>query len=339
MPQERLAIIPQTDRLSEPAGGAIVTDAAELLALLELDAGLLEPALQASQLFPIRVPRAFVRRMRKGDPDDPLLRQVLGSALETRAVDGFSQDPLDEQGVSPVPGILHKYAGRVLLMVSSTCGVHCRYCFRRHFPYDEHGLQGPALEQALGWLHQHPEVEEVILSGGDPLVLSDRRLAALLDELARLPALKRLRIHSRQPVVMPERVSAGLVESLAAFPVPVTLVVHANHGQELDGAFAKAMSPLRQAGITLLNQSVLLAGVNDDPAVLAALSERLFEAGVLPYYLHLLDPVAGAAHFQVPAGRARTIHDRLQAILPGYLVPRLVQELPGRPAKTLIGPA
>ena len=335
MPHERLAIITQSDGLSEPAGAAVITDPAELLALLELDPALLAPAREAARLFPIRVPRTYVQRMRKGDPDDPLLRQVLGSIRETETVAGFSQDPLAEQDASPAPGILHKYQGRVLLMVSSTCGVHCRYCFRRHFPYDNHGLHGQALEQALAWLRAHPEVDEVILSGGDPLVLSDRRLAALLDALARLPTLRRLRIHSRQPVVMPERLTEALQQQLLGFPQPVTLVLHSNHPRELDQTLARALAPLRQ-GVTLLNQSVLLAGVNDDEQVLATLSERLFDVGVLPYYLHLLDPVAGAAHFQVPIERARDLHRALQARLPGYLVPRLVQELAGRPAKTLV---
>ena len=337
MPHERLAIITQTDRLSEPAGNAVITDPAELLALLELDPDqLLEPARQADQLFPLRVPRAYAQRMRKGDPQDPLLLQVLGRAEESESVAGFSADPLEEQQYSPAPGILHKYAGRVLLMVSSTCGVHCRYCFRRHFPYDEHGLHGDALADALQWLHQHPEIHEVILSGGDPLVLSDRRLEALFEALAQLPSLGRLRIHSRQPVVMPARVTPTLVALLERFPKPVTLVLHVNHAQELDGSLGQALVSLRRAGVTLLNQSVLLAGVNDEAAVLATLSEALFQAGVLPYYLHLLDPVAGAAHFQVSVSRARSLHRALQARLPGYLVPRLVQEQPGRPAKTLM---
>lgn len=334
MPQERLAIITQTEQLSEPSPGGVITDPEELLALLELDRSLLAGARKAGALFPLRVPYSFARRMRKGDPDDPLLRQVLGGAEETNSAPGFSQDPLDEQAFSPVPGVLHKYAGRVLLMASNVCGVHCRYCFRRHFPYQEHSLPGAGLEQAMAWLREQKDVDEVILSGGDPLVLSERRLIKLVSELSHLPWLRRIRIHTRQPVVMPESVTTGLVEALAAVPQSVVVVIHANHPQELDETVGRALAPLREAGITLLNQSVLLAGVNDDEEVLAALSESLFQVGVMPYYLHLLDPVAGAAHFQVDPGAAKHLHRGLRARIPGYLVPRLVREVPGEPAKS-----
>lgn len=335
MVPERLAMIPHSDSASDSgAGGAgLVTDPARLLQLLGLDRAMLDGATQAQALFPLKVPLAYVRRMRQGDPRDPLLLQVLGGGEEARSVPGFSADPLAEADYSPLPGVLQKYRGRVLLMATGACGVHCRYCFRRHFPYAEHQLVGERLDAVLDWLGQQEDVEEVILSGGDPLVLSDRRLAELLDRLGRLPNVQRLRIHSRQPVVDPSRVTPALLATVSAVRQPLTLVLHCNHPQELDDALVGALARLRAAGVTLLNQSVLLAGVNDELPVLADLSRRLFAAGVLPYYLHQLDPVAGAAHFAVPRARALSLHEGLRASLSGYLVPRLVEEVPGDAGK------
>lgn len=326
----------------QPRAEALVTDSAELFRLLGLDPAQLPAALAASRDFPLKVPRSYVRRIRPGDPHDPLLLQVLAQGIELEPVPGFTADPLDEQAFVPVPGILHKYHGRVLLMATGACAIHCRYCFRRHFPYQEHVPDRERLETALAWLRRRDDIDEVILSGGDPLSLSDRRLRDLLAGLAGLPALKRLRIHTRLPLVMPERVSEALVAMLAAFPKPVVMVLHANHGNELDAGVEKVCARLRGAGVTLLNQSVLLRGVNDSADTLAALSGRLFDAGVMPYYLHQLDAVAGAAHFAVSDEQALALQRALQARLPGYLVPRLVRETPHGDSKTLVyaqGPA
>jgi EF-P beta-lysylation protein EpmB len=313
------------------------TEPAALLEFLDLDPALLGPARAAARSFPLRVPRGYAARMRRGDPGDPLLRQVLPLGEELDQVPGFGDDPVGDCEADAVPGVLRKYRGRALLMVTGACAVHCRYCFRRHYPYASGSLRGTGIEAALAWLRRSADVREVILSGGDPLVASDRRLAALAGALAEVPGLRRLRIHTRLPVVLPERVTADLLEWLAGGPLAPVVVIHANHPRELDGTVAAALGRMKSAGITLLNQTVLLKGVNDDAAVLATLSERLFEQGVLPYYLHALDRVRGAAHFEVADRRALALHRDLAARLPGYLVPRLVRELAGAPAKLPLG--
>ena len=332
------AIIAQTLPPRDWDGSAadIITDPAELLALLRLDLSTLPAVLAAARDFPLRVPRSYMRRIRPGDPADPLLLQVLGRSEELEEVPGYSADPLDEAEHTPVPGILHKYQGRVLLMVTGACAVHCRYCFRRHFPYNEHLPTRDRLAAALDWLAGQGDISEVILSGGDPLSVSDRRLRELLAALEQIPHLKRLRIHSRLPVVMPERVSEGLLTMLGSSRLNPVMVVHANHGAELGSDVATALAALSAAGVRLLNQSVLLRGVNDDADTLAALSERLLEVGVLPYYLHQLDRVAGAAHFAVSDQQALQLVSSLHARLPGYLVPKLVREESGAPGKTAL---
>jgi len=308
----------------------------ELLDLLELPqtgiSGDGSGESSATWEFPLRVPRGFVARMRKRDPQDPLLLQVLPRARELDPAPGFSTDPLGEHRVSPRPGLLHKYHGRALLVVTGACAIHCRYCFRRHFPYDGH-VGTERWVAALEHLAADPSITEVILSGGDPLVVSDRRLSLLAREIAGLGHVRRLRVHSRLPVVLPERVDGDLLEWLCGTRLTPVMVIHANHPREIDGAVAAALRRLRDAGVTVLNQTVLLAGINDDAAALAELSERLFDAGVSPYYLHALDPVAGAAHFEVPEARTRELARELAARLPGYLVPRLVREVEGAPAK------
>ncbi|MEM8961829.1 MAG: EF-P beta-lysylation protein EpmB [Acidobacteriota bacterium] len=303
----------------------------ELLDRLGLDATRMDADVAAHRAFRLRVPESYVARMRPGDPDDPLLRQVLPIGAEMKTVPGFDHDPLAEAAMSPVPGLLHKYHGRVLLTVTGACAIHCRYCFRRHFPYDEHVRD---LGPALAYIAARSDIEEVIWSGGDPLSVRDDRLAALADEVAAIPHVERLRIHTRLPIVLPERVDDALLAWLGQTRLRPVMVVHANHPREIDDAVVAACERLTASGVVMLNQAVLLAGVNDDAEVLVALSRALDRARVLPYYLHLLDRVAGAAHFDVEIGRADRLHDSLRERLPGYLVPRLVREVPGATAKT-----
>jgi len=310
-----------------------VRDPAELLGLLELDARWLEPARRAAGAFPLRVPRGFLARMRKGDPADPLLRQVLPLGEELLEVPGFSRDPVGDMPSIAARGLLHKYQGRVLLIATGACGVHCRYCFRRHFPYADETARADDWREALDYLRADSSINEVILSGGDPLTLSDERLGTLVEALQGIPHIRRLRLHTRQPVVLPSRVDDGLLGWLTACSLQKVMVLHMNHAREMDDSLREACTKLKGAGVQLLNQSVLLKGVNDSAAALAELSEALFSAGVMPYYLNLLDPVAGAAHFDVPEARAIGLMAELRARLPGYLVPKLVREVPGAPSK------
>jgi EF-P beta-lysylation protein EpmB len=333
-----MRIIPATARPQQPPQwqtllSQAITVPEELLRELELPLELLPATVTASQAFRLRVPRGFVTRMQRGNPQDPLLRQVLPLGDELTRVAGYCSDPLQELAAMPVPGLLHKYQGRVLLTTTGACAVHCRYCFRRHYPYSEANPQRQQ-QQTLDYLRHHTEVTEVILSGGDPLTLSDSKLGQLTQALQNIPHIKRLRVHSRVPVVLPERVDAGLLGWLQATRLQAVLVIHSNHPNEIDLAVQAAMQRLRGAGITVLNQSVLLRGINDHPDTLVALSERLLDAGVLPYYLHQLDPVEGAAHFAVPDSRAKSLINQLRGRLPGYLVPSLVREQAGQPAKT-----
>ncbi|MFN7551682.1 MAG: EF-P beta-lysylation protein EpmB [Pseudomonadota bacterium] len=310
-----------------------ISDPNELLAALDLAPSRPAVADDALRPFPMRVPRAFLARMRRGDPLDPLLRQVLPLAEEDHVVEGYGVDAVGDLASRAAPGVLHKYSGRALLVATGSCAVHCRYCFRRHFPYADEGAATDRWHGALAWLAAHPEVEEVLLSGGDPWSLSDGRLNELSDGLRRLPHVRRLRVHTRLPVVLPDRVDAGLLRWIEELHVPLVVVLHANHPNELDAGTARAFAALRAAGATLLNQSVLLRGVNDDAAALVALSEGLFAQGALPYYLHQLDRVAGAAHFAVDDAAALTLQAALRRSLPGYLVPRLVRETAGAPYK------
>jgi L-lysine 2,3-aminomutase len=311
-----------------------ITDPTELCSVLGLDPALIEPACAAAGKFPLRVPRGYVARMRHGDPRDPLLLQVLPGAAELVSTPDFSTDPVGDLGSSAAPGLLHKYACRALVVATGACAVHCRYCFRRHFPYSEQSALRRGWAPVIERLQADPSIHEVILSGGDPLSLSDRRLAQFTDELRTVRHVRRLRIHTRYPIVLPERVDAGLLKWLAGVPLQKVVVIHANHASEIDEQVRRACADLATAGATLLNQSVLLAGINDSAATLAQLSESLFAARVLPYYLHLLDKVQGAAHFDVDERRAFQLHRELTARLPGYLVPRLVREIAGAPAKT-----
>ena len=278
--------------------------------------------------------RGFVARMRRGDPADPVLLQVLPQAAELLEAPGFGADAVGDMSARVGGGVLHKYAGRALLIATGSCAVNCRYCFRRHFPYAQETAAANRWKEAIERIHDDASIEEVILSGGDPLSLATAKLAELTTGLASIAHLRRLRIHTRLPVVLPERVDAELLEWLRRLPWPVAIVLHANHANEIDASVADACARLRGAGTSLLNQSVLLRGVNDSVDALADLSARLFAAGVLPYYLHQLDRVAGAAHFAVADESARELIARLRGRLSGYLVPRLVREIAGDPAKT-----
>lgn len=309
-----------------------VTDARELLALLDLP-HLADHLPAADAGFALRVPRGFVARMRRGDPRDPLLLQVLPQLAELDAAPGFSDDAVGDLAAIAGHGVLHKYAGRALLIAAGSCAVNCRYCFRRHFPYAGELAASHAWREALACLASDDSIHEAILSGGDPLVLSTQKLTEFTQGLGSVPHVRRIRIHSRLPVVLPERVDDALTAWLAALPLQRVLVLHANHPAELDASVGAACARLREAGATLLNQSVLLRGINDDAGVLAELSERLFAFGVLPYYLHQLDRVRGTAHFEVPDAHARALAGVLRTRLPGYLVPRLVREVPGESAK------
>ncbi|MFK3662606.1 EF-P beta-lysylation protein EpmB [Scandinavium sp. NPDC088450] len=312
----------------------VITDPDELLRLLKIDADEnLLAGRDAKRLFPLRVPRAFAARMKPGDPNDPLLKQVLTSQQEYVAAPGFSTDPLEEQH-SVVPGLLHKYRNRALLLVKGGCAVNCRYCFRRHFPYADNQGNKRNWQVALDYIAAHPELDEIIFSGGDPLMAKDHELAWLMDALEAIPHLKRLRIHSRLPIVIPARITEALTERFAHSSLQILLVNHINHAQEIDEEFRQAMRKLKLAGVTLLNQSVLLRDVNDNAQTLANLSNALFDAGVMPYYLHVLDKVQGAAHYMVSDDEARAIMRELLTLISGYMVPKLAREIGGEPSKT-----
>ncbi len=309
-----------------------VRDGRELCRRLGLPSERAGPAGQ----FPVFVPPSFLARMRCGDADDPLLRQVLPGAEETVEVPGFSADPVGDAAAAWQAGVLQKYAGRVLLVTTGACAVHCRYCFRRHFPYQELPRGDAAWEDALATIAADTSISEVILSGGDPLMLVDQRLRWLLERIAAVPHVARLRVHTRLPIVIPTRVTEELLAAFSALRLPTTVVLHANHAQELNDQVARSVDCLRGAGVLLLNQAVLLRGVNDSVVAQQTLSERLLAVGVLPYYLHQLDRVTGAAHFEVPVVEGKQIVAALRERLPGYLVPTYVQEVPGEPSKTVL---
>jgi EF-P beta-lysylation protein EpmB len=317
----------------QTALGQAISDPAELLNILELDPNLLDAAKSAAKLFPLKVPRGFVARMQKGNINDPLLKQILPLGAELIETPGFNQDPLQEADVNPIPGLLHKYKGRVLLTFVGTCGINCRYCFRRHFPYGENNPGTEGWDRALKYIAEDETIDEVILSGGDPLIAHDKTLRVFSEKLNAIPHIKRLRIHSRMPIVLPERISPEFVQWLRELKQKPVLVMHCNHPQEINNTVREAMRALTEAGIVLLNQAVLLKGVNDNVETLIALSETLFAAGIQPYYLHLLDKVQGSAHFDLAVQHAQTLHWELSQRLSGYLVPKLVYEKAGAPAK------
>jgi EF-P beta-lysylation protein EpmB len=308
-----------------------------LLAALGLDPALLAGARAANESFDLRVTPAFLARMRHGDANDPLLRQVLPLSEELIDTPGYGPDPLAEGAAMRAPGLLQKYAGRALLITTQACAIHCRYCFRREFPYaaQQEGADASATRfgAALEVIAADASIEEVILSGGDPLSLSDARLARITHALAEMPHVRRIRVHTRQPIVLPSRVDEGLTTWIRSIKQPTVFVVHTNHPNEIDDGVRAALARLRAAGVTLLNQSVLLKGVNDDVDTLEQLSRVLIGSGVLPYYLHLPDRVRGTAHFDVAEVEAKRLVAALTARLSGYLVPRLVREIPGATSK------
>ncbi|HEX4976181.1 MAG TPA: EF-P beta-lysylation protein EpmB [Pseudomonadales bacterium] len=330
---QRIPGLGQTSSWQKSLANAF-TRLSDLLDFLQLDPHAVDSSEQAAAQFKCLVPKGFAERMTAGDPRDPLLLQVLPSNLELQAAPGFVDDPVGDLQANPVPGVLHKYHGRVLLITNGGCAAHCRYCFRRHFPYADNALSSQQMTEALAYIRRDKSINEVIFSGGDPLLNSDQRLSDWLTQLADIPHLTRFRIHSRLPIFLPERITAPLIDVLNSTRLKAIMVIHCNHPQEIDAGVSNALVQLHRAGITLLNQSVLLRNVNNSLPTLIALSERLFENHTLPYYLHLLDPVKGAAHFNVNESEARELHRTLSQNLPGFLVPKLVKEIPGAKSKT-----
>ena len=314
-----------------------ITSPEQLLNLLDLDNRLLPAALRASSDFSLRVPQSYVARMERGNPEDPLLKQILPIGQECENVEGYGLDPLAEQSQNPCNGVIHKYDGRLLLVTSSACAVNCRFCFRRHYPYSDNQLAGENWQQALDYIASDKTIHEVILSGGDPLASNDKRLRAMTEALNAIDHVKTLRIHSRFPIIIPERITDDMISWFAGQRLKPVMVVHCNHANEIDAAVIEAMNKLRKAGVTLLNQSVLLKDINDSAKALTDLSHALFDAGILPYYLHVLDPVKGAAHFDVSDETGKQLIQEMAAQCSGYLVPKLVREIPGKPGKTRLG--
>lgn len=309
-----------------------ITELDELCELIQLNPTEVHAILGKSS-FPLRVSREFAARIERGNSEDPLLKQILPVSEELIYHEGYSCDPLEEKGSNPVPGLLHKYQSRVLLTVASSCAINCRFCFRRHFPYSENNPGTLGWKEAIEYIAADPKIEEVIFSGGDPLVLKDQQLGDLARELSQIPQLKRLRIHTRLPIMIPSRINEELLEWLSGTSLQPVMVIHCNHPNELDEEVIAALHKLRSHQVSLLNQSVLLRGVNDNIDTLIKLNQLLFSSGVLPYYLHLLDPVEGTAHFAVSELEAVTLIQAMTHQLSGYLVPKLVREIAGKPSK------
>ena len=313
-----------------------IRDPVTLLKLLDLDHSKYRKQLSFDDQFRLLVPLSYVKKMKKGDWHDPLLKQVLPIVSEQQAVAGFVADPVGDLEAEIASGVLHKYQGRVLLVTTGACAVHCRYCFRQHFPYADSLANSKHWQTTLAKIQADSEIHEVILSGGDPLMLSDTRLQTMCESLAQIPHIKTLRFHTRVPLFLPERITAEFLSWLSALAVQKVMVIHANHANELDEVVGERLLALRDANFTVLNQSVLLKGVNDSLGALSDLSFRLFDYQVLPYYLHQLDRVQGAAHFEVERNKAIGLLDALKTVLPGYLVPKLVEEISGKRSKQAI---
>ena len=313
---------------------AAVRDPDQLVDLLRLPDDYRKQARRAADLFPLMVPHSFLMRMEPGNPEDPLLLQVLPLEAEQEDVSGFVPDALHEHSARKAPGMLQKYAGRALLIATGTCAVHCRYCFRKNYPYSQEPRRLEDWNPALQAIAEDDSLREVILSGGDPLMLTDARLAALCTALEKIPHLKRLRIHTRLPIVLPDRVTQSFLEMFSSSRLTPIMVLHANHPREIVGECAQALRTMVRSGMTVLNQAVLLRRINDSAEVLGDLCERLVDLGVIPYYLHQLDRVSGTAHFEVPQSKGCEIIEQLRHRLPGYAVPQYVREVPGMLFKT-----
>lgn len=322
----------QTPSWQEAIANAL-TSPEELIDYLELDRSLLPAARAAALRFGLRVPREFADRMQRGNPQDPLLLQILPMGAELELQPGFVLDPVGDLAATPAAGVVHKYHGRALLITTGACALHCRYCFRRHFPYQEASAHLDHWQSALDYLGRDTSIKEVILSGGDPMMIADSRLAGLFRALEAIPHLTRLRIHTRMPIIVPQRITEKILEELSRLRLKTVVVVHCNHASELTQQVCQALKKLEESGVRLLNQSVLLKRINDKLETQIQLCEALFDARVLPYYLHLLDPVQGAAHFNVSQKEARLLYQQLQQRLPGYLVPKLVYEKAGEASK------
>ncbi len=316
----------------------VITDPQELGEILNLDPQIILSAIKSESGFALRVPRAFVARMSRANPDDPLLKQVLPQSAELLMGQSYRADALQERAKRPIPGLLHKYHGRVLVIVAGSCAIHCRYCFRRHFPYAENALSETDWDKILDYIAADPSLHEVIFSGGDPLLVKDKVLAEIAAKIACIPQVRTLRLHTRVPIVIPERINDELLAWLTSTRLHTVVVVHVNHPNELDAPLQHSLRRLRAAGVTVLNQSVLLKGVNDHADILIELSHKLFAAGVMPYYLNVLDKVQGAMHFAVPDSEAQKLLGQMMQYLPGYLVPKLVREQPGALSKLLLLP-
>lgn len=313
----------------------VVTNPETLLSMLDICPEEYKKHFSARNLFPVRVPLPFIKKMIKGDFNDPLLKQVMPLSDEFIQVDGYLNDPLEEHE-TVAEGLLHKYTNRVLMIVKAGCAVNCRYCFRRHFPYVDNSPNKQRWQEALDYIELHPEIDEVIFSGGDPLMASDSHLSWLINQVEKVSHIKRLRIHTRLPVVIPNRITPDLVSMLEKSRLKASIVLHINHANELDNTLITAITPLRDAKIPLFNQSVLLKGINDNACTLAELSETLFDNGIHPYYLHVLDKVQGASHFDISQEQTISIYKELMAKVSGYLVPKIVREIAGEANKTPI---
>ncbi len=334
-------MITRSDALQNPPRwqkelAAAIRDPETLYRALDLDLSLLPDNISAHQQFRLLVPHAYLAKMKKGDLNDPLLLQVLPQKVEMQKSAGFLNDPVGDLAATAIPGLLHKYHGRVLLITTGACAIHCRYCFRRHFPYQSSNASTQEWQPALEYIQHHSEIHEVILSGGDPLTLSDKKLAAISQKLDGIPHLTTLRIHTRLPLVLPQRINSELINWLSNSRLQIVFVLHSNHANEIDIDVQQACHQLQQINVTLLNQSVLLKNINDSAETLVQLSQRLFQVGVLPYYLHLLDRVQGSAHYECSEEQALDLMQQLQTKLPGYLVPKLVREEAGKTFKTPI---
>ncbi|PAJ76080.1 EF-P beta-lysylation protein EpmB [Pseudoalteromonas sp. NBT06-2] len=312
-----------------------VSEPNKLLKMLKIDEKPFSDDIKARKLFAMRVPLPFIKKMKMGDPNDPLLLQVLPLHQEFLIKKGFDHDPLLEQN-NQIPGLLHKYKSRVLIIFKTGCAINCRYCFRRHFPYQDNHLNKKALINSLKYVANDNNINEVILSGGDPLMANDDSIDWFMTELEKISHISRIRIHSRLPVVIPNRITEQLCNRLKSSRLKVILVTHINHANEIDKTLSQKLHQLKLANVTLLNQAVLLKNINDSVVTQVALNEALFNAHVLPYYLHVLDKVQGAAHFEVDEEYARTIQKGILNELPGFLVPKLVREIGGEKSKTPI---